>query len=147
MPYGGVINAGHRSASSVETMRAPSRRRPHIRRQSVEEGADLESIADTVRYVGSPEHKSYLSPAGTPQLRADASPCPKDLATLETLTGWLKEAIRLGNVGAPWEGGYPRYAWIDSNGTCFEARLVNQGNGEYKGYPLRGDERPDWIRQ
>lgn len=50
--------------------------------------------------------------------------------------------MRAGSTGAPWEGGFPRYAWHREEDTVFKARLVNQGDGSYKGYPLKPDEWP-----
>ena len=43
-------------------------------------------------------------------------------------------------------GELPRYVWHQEGDVAFEARLVNQGNGEYKGYPLNPDERPEGLR-
>ena len=62
------------------------------------------------------------------------------------VTGWLRSAIRRGATGGPWEGGFPRYVWYESDGTVFEGRLVNRGNGAYKGYPLYQDEWPAGIQ-
>jgi hypothetical protein len=65
------------------------------------------------------------------------------LAVKQTqVTKWLKKAIRKGSVSAHWEGGFPRYVWHREDGTVYEARLVNQGKGEYKGYPLNTEEWP-----
>lgn len=126
-------------------MRAPKRRRPLLRAKADAAGRDLAALSQQVRYLGSAEHKSYLSPAGTPRLRSDATPCPKDLATFDQLTEWLAGAVAAGDIGAPWEGDYPRYAWVRNEHGCFEARLTNRGQGTYKGYPLSDDEIPDWM--
>jgi len=40
------------------------------------------------------------------------------------------------------EGGFPRYAWHKEGTIVYETRLVNQGLGQYKGYPLNGTEWP-----
>ena len=55
---------------------------------------------------------------------------------------WLREAIRQGRVGEPWENGFPRYVWHRGNDTVYEGRLLNREAGEYKGYPLNRDEWP-----
>lgn len=124
-------------------MRSPSRKRPRLRQVSAPpEGASLVDLAKQVRYVGSPEHKAGKSFAGMPHPRSDASLCPKSLASATELTRWLRKAIRDGQVGAPWENGYPRYAWYRKDDQRFEARLVNRGNGEYKGYPIAAGEWP-----
>ena len=130
-------------------MRAPQRRRPKRREiHAPPPEVDLDALADRVRYVGSPEHKDVPSFAGPPRLRADASCCPRDLTgNLERIHAWLKEAIRSGAVGAPWEGGFPRYVWYKYRTTVFEGRLVNRETGEYKGYPLRRDEWPAGIEE
>ena len=92
-------------------MRAPKRRRPPKREMRPSQDADLNSLADLVEYEGSPEHKDIPSFAGPPQLRGDASCCPREISNAETVTVWLRDAIRLGAVGGPWENGFPRYVW------------------------------------
>jgi hypothetical protein len=127
-------------------MRAPRRHRPLRRTRCVPpEGADLQSLAATVRYVGSCEHKTYPSFAGPPKPRADASKCDPKLADADELTEWLRQAIVAGSVGAPWEGDYPRYVWHRQGDVMYEGRLVNQEQGHYKGYPLTADELPEGL--
>ena len=63
----------------------------------------------------------------------------------DELTQWLRDAIQRGAVSAHFEGGYPRYAWFKDDDVVYEARLVNRGNGTYKGYPLETDEWPNGI--
>lgn len=123
-------------------MRSPRRRRPRQRTLDVPSGTDLNALADRVRYTGSPEHKDAPTFAGQPRLRGDASLCPREYNNLDLVTGWLRAAIRAGSTGAPWESGFPRYVWHREQDTVFEARLVNRGNGAYKGYPLERDEWP-----
>jgi hypothetical protein len=92
------------------------------------------------------EHKDRPSFAGQPRPRADASICDPALAkNPDELTRWLRVAIRNGYVGAPWEGRFPRYAWYRRRGVVFEARLVNQEAGQYKGYPLDADDVPEGL--
>ena len=108
--------------------------------------AELDVLASRVHYVGSPEHKDVVSFAGRPQLRADASCCPRDVAAdRERINQWLRTAIRTGATGAPWEGAFPRYVWYKHQETVFEGRLVNRETGEYKGYPLEQDEWPRGV--
>ena len=128
-------------------MRAPRRRRPRKRTIDVPPNTDLEGLAGRVEYEGSPEHKDIPSFAGRPRLRADASCCPREITDREVVSGWLRSAIRRGAMGAPWEGEFPRYVWYKRDNTVFEARLVNRGNGSYKGYPLDKDEWPNGIEQ
>jgi hypothetical protein len=128
-------------------MRAPRRRRPLARKPApAPPGTDLETLAARASYVGSPEHKDAPSFAGQPRPRADASICDRGLATKQALiTRWLRKAIRRGSVGAPWEGDFPRYVWHQEGEVFFEARLVNQSSGQYKGYPLNPEEWPQGL--
>lgn len=124
-------------------MRAPRRRRPHrTDRSTPPPGIDLEETARRVRYVGSPEHKSYPSFAGGPALRSDASRCPAELNDPDFLTEWLRSAIRTGQCGGQWLGDFPRYVWYRDGDECYEGRLVNQDAGWYKGYPA---QCPEWL--
>ena len=128
-------------------MRAPKRRRPRKRTINVPPNADLGKLADRVRYVGSPEHKDFPSFAGRPRLRADASCCPREIRDAEMVNEWLRSAIRRGAISADSSGEFPRYVWHKEEDTVFEARLVNRGNGSYKGYPINEDEWPRGIEQ
>lgn len=128
-------------------MRATSRRRP-LRRAvaSAPDGVDLESVATRASYIGSPEHKSYPSFAGPPRLRvADATKCDSRFVDAAPLTAWLRESIRSGRFGAPWEGSFPRYVWFVDEHVCYEARLVNRDLGDYKGYALTPEEHPEGL--
>lgn len=132
-------------------MRAPHRKRLHPRSvSSVPAGVDLEKVAASARYVGSPEHKTGPSFAGQPRPRADATICDPALGEdARRFTDLLRAAVRRGHVGAPWEPppstagqlSYPRYVWTAIDGILYEGRLVNRGNGEYKGYRLRSEEQ------
>ena len=128
-------------------MRAPSRRRPQRRQIHVPPGIDLIRLTDLAVYVGSPEHKDVPGFAGQPRLRADASCCPREITDRELVNQWLRSAIRRGAVGAYWEGGFPRYVWYKDGDIVFEGRLLNSGNGEYKGYPLDKSEWPSGIEE
>lgn len=127
-------------------MRSPTRRRPLRRSMVVPVAVNLSDLADRAAYVGSPEHKDVPSFAGSPRLRRDASCCPRNLAVdREQLSNWLRTAFRLGAVGQPWEGQFPRYVWYRHAEVVFEGRLVNRIQGTYKGYPLAEEEWPDGI--
>jgi hypothetical protein len=104
---------------------------------------DLAATARRAAYVGSPEHKDSPSFAGQPRPRADASICDPAFADRQIeLTRWLRNAIRDGRVSEFVENGFPRYVWYRDGQTVYEARLVNSGSGEYKGYALNKDEWP-----
>ena len=126
-------------------MRSPGRKRPQ--RRKVAEGISrvtLAACASRVRYVGSPEHKTFPTFAGRMQARSDATKCPTHLKDSDIITGWLADAIREGNVSAAFDGEFPRYVWARPQGedTWYEARLTNQVLGEYKGYPLDAAQQP-----
>lgn len=106
-----------------------------------------QQLAGKVRYVGSAEHKRHPSFAGPPAPRATASLCDPSFANQqEMLTRWLREAIEQGQFSRNWDGDFPRNAWIRKDGIVYEARLVNQGSGEYKGWPLEQEEAPEELR-
>ena len=132
------------------SMRAPKRRREFLRARSEPPARTrLNDIADRVRYIGSPEHKTYPFEGHQPSPRRDANKCDPALQSANEITNWLADAVRAGHVGAPWETGevntYPRYVWTRRDGVCYEARLTNAGLGQYKGYPLNADEAPEWL--
>jgi len=78
-----------------------------------------------------------------PRPRADASICDRRFLGLQDqLTRWLQEAIRKGAVGGPMEGDFPRYVWFRDGDVVYEGRLVNRGNGAYKGWRLTKEEWP-----
>ncbi len=125
-------------------MRAAKRKRPHGRAFiTPPEGVDLQEIARIVRYVGSPEHKTFPSFAGQPRPRADATICDPSLSQDPgTLTRHLRRAVLAGQTGAPWEGNFPRYIWCRIENEIYEARLINRETGQYKGYRLERGECP-----
>lgn len=129
-------------------MRSPKRKNPLKRVISGHVPDHGEDIIARVRYVGSPEHKSVPSFAGSPVLRKDASLCDHRFITKqEQLTEWLREAIRKGCCSVFEDRGFPKYIWYKEGDVVYEGRLVNSGNGEYKGYPLRLEEWPTGIEQ
>jgi hypothetical protein len=129
-------------------VRSPKRRRQLPRKPALGVPADrLERCALAVSYVGSPEHKSVPSFAGSPKLRSDASRCPTDLKDAAEIAGWLATAIRAGLVSEdPGEDRFPKYVWAFERDTWFEGRLVNEMQGSYKGYPLADDEITPGLR-
>lgn len=124
-------------------MRSPSRKRNVPQKIAPSGDVDYDQIAADVQYVGSPEHKTYPSFAGPPSPRPDASICPDRFKDeQDMLTDWLRKAIQNKAVGSYTEGGYPRYAWYKDEDTVYLARLVNRGNGTYKGFPI---EKSEWL--
>ena len=100
-----------------------------------------ENTASRAKYLGSPEHKDYPSPAGPPALRSDATPCDPKIEQDE-INAVLREAIRRCCTSARFEQGFPRYAWGWIDGDLYEARHINGPAGTYKGYRLRKAEYP-----
>lgn len=130
-------------------MRAPCRKRPL--RRTLDKNVnqyELDVLSEKVTYIGSPEHKDTPSFAGTPRPRADASICDRELSQdRERVQQWLECAVSSGCVGELKEGEFPRYVWYRDTEIVYEGRLVNRGNGEYKGYPLHENEWPEGWKQ
>lgn len=111
-----------------------------------------EEIAESVRYLGSPEHKDHPSPVGPPALRSDATPCEPHLTNnLDRNTAALRKGIIKRCVSSVFEGGFPKYVWTWLDGDLYEARHINGPQGTYKGYklspaefPIDRDDRLDW---
>jgi hypothetical protein len=63
---------------------------------------------------------------------------------LDDINHWLRTALRAGHFSAYWDHDhYPRYVWHREGDVVFEARVVNAGDGSYKGYALKRDEWPE----
>ena len=83
-----------------------------------------------------------------PRPRGDASKCDTSLSDrLDDIQAWLKQAFELKCFGGPWEGDFPRYVWCKVGDIVYEARLVNRGLGEYKGWQLESDEWPAGVEE
>lgn len=100
-----------------------------------------EATASRVRYVGSPEHKSYPSSAGPSALRSDATPCDPKIGR-DAADAVLQHAIRHRCTSAVFEQGFPKYAWGWLEGHLYEARHINGPGGTDKGYRLAVPEHP-----
>ncbi|MGM0577603.1 MAG: hypothetical protein ACQEXJ_17895 [Myxococcota bacterium] len=103
-----------------------------------------EQLADRVAYVGSAEHKARpVDPSFQvePELRSDASKCPRDIDR-DNAERVLREALRRRCVSQRFESGFPRYAWGWLDGTPYVARLTNREKGAYKGWPIEPFELP-----
>src|SRR5215212_4709301 len=88
-------------------MRAPKRHRPRkATRLPADNRVDLDALAARVSYGPSPEHKDYLTSAGPGKLRSDASACPRGL-DFGLVLGWLREAVRAGQVSAEFQLDFP----------------------------------------
>lgn len=120
-------------------MKRPTLRRDNVKVREVlppPGGIDLDQVAESCRYVGSPYHKDRPGFAGMPVRRPDASLCPSELADCRDLVEqWLRAAVLGGRTGK-WEGGFPRYVWHREGDIVFEAKQGSPGSGDYHGYPL-----------
>ena len=125
--------------SSQGNMRHKRRKRHAIACAS--SGEITDRAARRARYVGSAEHKAYLSPAGPPALRSDATPCDPDISC-DHIRSALAEGIRRGCVSDAVEQGLPKYVWGWLHGDLYEARHINGPAGTYKGYKLLESEYP-----
>jgi hypothetical protein len=102
-----------------------------------------EEVARNVQYIGSAEHKSYPSKAGSPALRSDASRCdPRYKDKEEDITEALQEAIRNRAVCSTFQDGFFKYAWGFLDDDLYEVRHINGPVGTYKAYKL--EESIDW---
>jgi len=123
--------------------------RSHNPKRRIAEGlppADLEALADRVRYDGNPVHKSNpgdfgLSPPAGP--RPHKTLCGKaDIFVRSEAHSLLREGIRRGLVSKQRRGDFPQNVWaVSPNGHAVEAALGNKETGTYHGYPM-ADEDP-----
>ena len=125
-------------------------RRPRFQRQADDfkrghvapwpaDGPTPAVIAARVTYVGNDIHKSYRSPTGRPLYGAkpDEAQCDHfDEAAWPRLQNLLRAAVEAPCVDRSFRGAFPARAWAYVNGVLHEARLTNQGNGQYHGFPL-----------
>jgi hypothetical protein len=102
-------------------------------------------VAAQVRYRPSAEHKDYPSPTGSWTLgsaRSDKAKCARlAVAGWSAVQDALREAIRCGCVSRDFRGNFPSRVWAFVNGVLHEARLTNEGSGEYHGFPLQYEEQ------
>jgi hypothetical protein len=104
-------------------------------------------LAESVRYVGSGKHKNYPSPHGEwiPIHRPGTARCAH---FVESEWPRLLEALRLAicNSCVQFEPGkpFPTRVWAYINDKLHEAKITNQGTGEYHGIPLEYESQmPD----
>jgi hypothetical protein len=102
-------------------------------------------VAAQVQYRPSAEHKNYPSSTGGWTLgpaKSDKAKCARFAEA-----GWpavqdaLREAIRCRCVSRDFRGNFPSRVWAFVNGDLHEARLTNEGSGEYHGFPLQYEEQ------
>ena len=106
-----------------------------------------EEVASRVQYGGSGKHKNYPAPhrEWEPVLRPGTSGCARfDQSEWPRLVETLREAIRRSCVQLDPQKEFPTRVWAYINGKLHEAKITNQGNGEYHGFPLEyASQEPD----
>jgi hypothetical protein len=108
----------------------------------------------TVRYQGSPYHKTRPSKWGQPVRPSSKTPCPTDIPDDEVvvvLERDIAQAIERGHCSERPARGWPRYVWgrsefrrtaagrseADRFEVVWEARATGEANGSYKAYPVQ----------
>lgn len=95
---------------------------------------EVASKASKVTYTGSPQHKTYPSPAGAPALKADKAKCDKfRQSDWPKLLEVLRSGIKAKCVGE-FRGEFPSRVWVWINNVLHEARLT--AGGDYHGFPI-----------
>lgn len=103
------------------------------------DGIDLQRVARSCRYVGSPYHRISIAGRIQSAYRPDATICPTELINNRgCVEAWLRQAVEAGHAGR-WGSQYPRYVWHrdQDRETIYEAREGPRDSGEYHGYPLQ----------
>ncbi len=108
-----------------------------------EERGDPEAIARRVRYLPDGKHKDYPASNGEWEhvTSSEGTKCARFLPEHhEAVEDTLREAIIAGVVSQKFRGDFPARVWAYINGTLHEARLSNQDQGMYHGFPLDYEE-------
>ncbi len=114
------------------------------RKRKIREAPDLEEmagLAKRMKYGGNSEHKrnpgdfNLMPPA---QPRHDKTFCDDvGINRRDDALRLLREGISRGLVSVQTRGDFPQNVWaVAPDGTPLEARLENQVQGSYHGYPL-----------
>ncbi len=125
-------------------------RRPNQIRIPLRTPAELAVLAERAVYAGSAEHKLVRWWGGLPmgrQLPGGGVGRPgKETTTICPLakksdqvraTGWVKAAIRDGQCRFhESDRNFPKKVWYEAEGKIWMGLLVNDGLGEYKGWPI-----------
>ena len=95
-----------------------------------------EEVAEMVRYEGNQKHESYHRRSAGREGRWEIAQCdrytPEDWPKLEDV---LRMAIKAQCI-QQFRGGFPSRAWAYINDCLHEARLTEQEQGLYHGFPI-----------
>ena len=109
---------------------------------------ELAELGQRAVYLGSSEHKNQGWWGGLPEAgnRAKWQTTTICLLTTETAriraTGWVRSAITAGQcLFSQEDKNFPKWIWHEADGQIWMGYLVNDGLGQYKGWPIDEDER------
>ena len=112
---------------------------------------ELDELASTAQYRGSPLHKTRPADYGfEPPVapRPSKSVCDgKRVIQSDEAQELLCAGIRLGMVSSHRQGKWPKYVWaVDESGEAYEAKLGHDQR-RYHGYRLAKDDRAmrEWV--
>lgn len=118
--------------------------------------AELMDLAERAVYSGSPEHKVVRWWGGLPmgrQLPGGRVGRPRKETTICPLTSksdrviateWVRAAIRSGQCRFyESDQNFPKKVWYEAGGQIWMGERINDGLGEYKGWPIFEEERDE----
>lgn len=100
----------------------------------------LENLSRAARYRGNPGHKRNpgdfcLTPPSRPRMNKSLCDTASIFSRSEA-EELLRKGIQKGCISVQEAGGWPRIVWAVADGIVLEARLDNEAQGTYHGYPL-----------
>jgi len=122
--------------------RSRQRRKADLLPQKSLDVSQLDALAKTAKYQGSPYHKRHPKESGLvepPKPRPDKTLCDASgRFPAQRARELLAEGLRKGMVSNRFRGRWPELVWAidDNEDTVYEARLTNEAQGEYHGYPV-----------
>ena len=130
-------------------------RRPNQRTFQQSPSDYLEVLAEQAVYIGSKEHKERRWWGGLPRARQlsgsrvgrrrkqDTTICPLiDETDRDRATQWVRAAIRAGQCRfLESDQHFPKKIWYEADGRVWMGLRVNDGLGQYKGWPISEEER------
>jgi hypothetical protein len=104
--------------------------------------AEITTLLTKISYRGNPVHKRHPENFGFP---SGSGPRPAktlcedaDVFSLDEAQQLLQEGVRRSTVSATKRGAFPQTVWaVTVGGRVVEARLDNQTQGTYHGFPIQ----------